>query len=105
MEFHIPPSQIPHSTYGAVLHINEPLHKQSARGASFQITLASNRHIFVGKGTVEVFLSDLLHEGQAYKLLRRVQGSATPIVLVNIDLKGMYYLDTGVKVIHMLPIS
>src|SRR5271168_1308361 len=51
------------------------------------------------------FLLDLPHGGQVYKLLRRVQGSATPVCLGNIDLKRMYYLDIGVKTIHMLPIS
>ena len=88
-----------------VLQLDEPLHKQSTRGALFHTTLASHRYVFVGKGTVEAFLSDLLHEGQVYKLLRRVQGSATPVCLGNIDLKRMYYLDIGAKIIHMLPIS
>lgn len=81
------------------------LYTGRVRGALFQITLASHRYVFVGKGTVEAFQSDLLHEGQIYKLLRRVRGSATPVCLGNIDLKRMYYLDIGVKIIHMLPIS
>ena len=70
-----------HSMYGAVLL------KQSTRGALFQITLASRGYVFVGKGTAEAFPSDLLHEGQVYKLFRQVQGSATPVYLCSIDLK------------------
>jgi hypothetical protein len=86
-------------------HNCEPLHKQGARGALFRITLASYGYVFVGKGTVEAFVPDLRHEGHIYKLLRRVQGLATPVCLDNIDLKRTYYLDVGVRIIHMLLMS
>jgi hypothetical protein len=86
-------------------HNCEPMLKQGARGALFRITLASHGYVFVGKGTVEAFLPDLRHEGQIYKLLRRVQGLATPVHLGNIDLKRTYYLEVGVRIIHMLLMS
>jgi hypothetical protein len=57
------------------------------------------------KGHGGSFLPDLRHEGQMYKLLRRVQGSATPVCLGNIDLKKTYYLDVGVRIIHVLLLS
>jgi hypothetical protein len=86
-------------------HNCDPLHKQGTRGALFRIKLASHGYVFVGKGTVDAFVLDLRHEGQIYKLLKRVQGSATPVCLGNIDLKRPYYLDVGVRIIHMLLLS
>jgi hypothetical protein len=87
--------------HGAVLQLDEPLHKQSIGGAFFQTTLASHGYIFASKGMAEAFLSDLLHEGQVYKSLRRVQHSPTPVCLGNIDLKRTYYLDVGAKTIYI----
>jgi serine/threonine protein kinase len=56
----------------------------------------------VGKGTVEAFVQDLRHEGKMYGRLADVQGSAIPVCLGNMDLDRIYYLDVGVRIVHML---
>jgi len=56
----------------------------------------------VGKGTVAAFVEDLRHEGEVYRRLEEVQGSAVPVCLGNMDLERTYYLDVGVRIIHML---
>jgi hypothetical protein len=86
-------------------HNCEPLGKQGARGALFKITLASHGYTFVGKGTVEAFVPDLRHEGQVYERLEAVQGLAVPLCLGNMDLQRTYYLDVGVRIVHMLYMS
>jgi hypothetical protein len=80
----------------------EPLGKQGTRGALFKITLASFGYTFVGKGTVQAFVPDLLHEGKMYGLLTHAQGSTVPVYLGNMDLERTYYLDVGVRIVHML---
>jgi hypothetical protein len=83
----------------------EPLGLQGARGALFKITLASHGYVFVGKGTVQAFVPDLLHEGKVYRQLKDLQGTAVPVYLGNIDLVEWYYLDVGVRILHMLLMS
>ncbi|KAI9808342.1 MAG: hypothetical protein M1826_004355 [Phylliscum demangeonii] len=79
------------------------LGKQGARGALFKITLASQGYTFVVKGTVEVFVEDLQHEGYVYQSrLCRFQGCAVPVYLGNIDLGKPDLHDVGVRIIHML---
>ena len=83
-------------------HDCKPLGLQGARGALFKIGLVSHGYVFVGKGTVKVFVPDLLHEGAIYQRLGRLQGTAVPVCLGNIDLVEKYYLDVGVRIRHML---
>jgi hypothetical protein len=83
-------------------HHCEPLGKQGARGALFKITLTSHGYTFVGKGTVEAFVQDLRHEGKMYDRLADVQGLIVPVCLGNMDLERTYYLDVGVRIVHML---
>lgn len=45
---------------------------QGSRGALFQITLASHGYSLVGKGTRDVFVSDLMHEGRMYDRLQSI---------------------------------
>ena len=83
----------------------QPLGKQGARGALFKVTLSSHGYTFVAKGTVEAFVVDLRHEGSIYDWLQSLQGSAIPVYLGNIDLERTYFLDVGVKIIHMMFMS
>ncbi|MCJ1267059.1 hypothetical protein MMC22_006944 [Lobaria immixta] len=83
----------------------EPLGLQGARGALFKITLTSYGYVFVGKGTVQAFVPDLMHEGRVYQQLKDLQGTAVPVCLGNIDLVDCYYLDVGVRILHMLLMS
>ena len=77
---------------------------QGSRGALFQITLASHGYTFVGKGTRDVFVPDLVHEGRMYDRLKSIQGRLIPVYLGNIDLDRPW-LDLGVRIIHMLLMS
>ena len=86
-------------------HHCQPLSMQGSRGALFKITLVSHGYTFVAKGTVEAFVDDLRHKGDIYYRLRSLQGSAVPVCLSNLDLKRTYFLDVGVKIIHMLLMS
>ena len=83
-------------------HHCQPLGKQGARGALFKITLVSHGYTFVAKGTVPAFVVDLRHEGRMYDRLESLQGSAVPVCLGNMDLKRTYFLDVGVKIVHMM---
>lgn len=77
---------------------------QGSRGALFRITLASHGYTFVGKGTRDVFVPDLMHEGRMYDRLRCIQGKLIPVYLGNIDLDRPW-LDLGVRIIYMLLMS
>ena len=83
----------------------KPLGIQGARGALFRITLASHGYTFVAKGTVYAFIPQLLHEGQVYQRLKRLQGRAVPVYLGNINLVQKYYLTLGVRIRHMMLLS
>lgn len=83
-------------------HNFQPLGIQGARGALFKITLASHGYTFVAKGTVEAFVIDLVHEGKIYDRLQSLQGTVVPVCLGNMDFEIPYFLDVGVKIIHMM---
>jgi hypothetical protein len=40
-----------------------------------------------------------------YYLFGNIQGSLASVYLVNMDLDGTYYLDVGVRIVHMLYIA
>ena len=67
--------------------------------------MASHGYVFVGKGTVQAFVPDLLHEGNIYRRLARLQGRVIPVCLGNIELTEWYYLDVDVRILHMLLMS
>jgi hypothetical protein len=85
----------------------EPLgrQKQGARGALFKLTLESHGYTFVAKGTVLAFKSKLKHEGSIYRYLDAAQGELIPVYLGNISLTRPYFLDFGVRIVHMLLMS
>jgi hypothetical protein len=47
----------------------------------------------------------LLHEGEIYRRIEKIQGAAIPVYLGNIDLLEWYNLDLGVRILHMLLLS
>ena len=59
----------------------------------------------MGKGTVQAFVPDLRHERDVYRRLAKLQGTVVPVCLGNIDLTEWYYLDVGVRILHMLLMS
>ncbi|CAG8977997.1 hypothetical protein HYALB_00000666 [Hymenoscyphus albidus] len=83
----------------------EPLGKQSACGALFRLTLEWYRYTFVAKGTVTAFEAKLKHEGLVYQHLNEVQGELIPVYLGNISLVYPYFLNVGVRIVHMLLMS
>ncbi|CZT52680.1 uncharacterized protein RSE6_14035 [Rhynchosporium secalis] len=84
----------------------EPLEKQGSRGALFRLTLKSYGYTFVAKGTVIAFKAKLKHEGVVY---RHCEGQGelapVPVYLGNISLTRPYFLDVGVRIVHMLLMS
>jgi hypothetical protein len=83
----------------------EPLGKQGARGALFRLTLESYGYTFVAKGTVTAFTAKLKHECLIYRHLNKVQGELIPVYLGNIHLVRPFFLDVGVRIVHMLFMS
>jgi hypothetical protein len=83
----------------------KPLGKQGACGALFRLTLELYGYVFVGKGTVTAFQAKLEHEGSVYRHLDEVQGELIPVYLGNISLVRSYFLDFGVRIVHMLLMS
>lgn len=83
----------------------EPLGKQGACGVLFRLTLESYGYTFVAKGTVTAFEAKLQHEGLVYRHLDEVQGELIPVYLGNISLIHPYFLDIGVRIVHMLLMS
>ncbi|KAG9228078.1 hypothetical protein BJ875DRAFT_390182, partial [Amylocarpus encephaloides] len=83
----------------------KPLGKQGARGALFRLTLERYGYTFVAKGTVTAFEVKLKHEGLVYRHLDEVQGDLIPVYLGNISLLCPYFLDFGVRIVHMLLMS
>ena len=82
----------------------EPLGKQGARGTLFRLTLEWYGYTFVAKGTVPAFEAKLKHEGLVYQHLDEVQGDLYQSTW-NISLIYPYFLDVGVRIVHMLLIS
>ncbi|KAG4430456.1 hypothetical protein IFR05_014064 [Cadophora sp. M221] len=83
----------------------EPLGKQGARGTLFRLTLERYGYTFVAKGTVTAFEAKLKHEGLVYRHLDEAQGELVPVYLGNISLTRPYFLDVGVRIVHMLLMS
>jgi len=83
----------------------EPLGRQGTRGALFKLTLELYGYTFVAKGTVTAFKAKLKHEGLVYRQLDKVQGELIPVYLGNISLVRPYFLDVGVRIVHMLLLS
>ncbi|KAG9247662.1 hypothetical protein BJ878DRAFT_532435 [Calycina marina] len=83
----------------------EPLGKQGACGALFRLTLESYGYTFVAKGTVMAFKAKLKYEGSIYRHLDKVQGELIPVYLGNISLVRPFFLDVGVRIVHMLLMS
>jgi hypothetical protein len=83
----------------------EPLGKQGARGALFRLTLEWYGYTFVAKGTMTAFEAKLKHKGLVYEHLDKVQGELIPVYLGNISLVYPYFLDFGVRIVHMLLMS
>ena len=79
--------------------------KIGSRGALFRLVLRPYGYTFVGKGTVSMFIPDLLHEGRVYQRLERLQGLVVPVYLGNINLIQYYFLDSGVYIVHMMLMS
>lgn len=52
----------------------------------FKIELYSYSFTLASKGTVDVFILDLIYEGQIYLRLDNLQGTDIPVYLGNIDL-------------------
>ncbi|KAL8966904.1 MAG: hypothetical protein Q9197_005726 [Variospora fuerteventurae] len=77
---------------------------QGSRGALFQVTLAMHGYTFVAKGTRDVLIPDLMHEGRMYDRLKSIQGKLIPVYLGNIDLDRPW-LDFRVRIIYMLLMS
>jgi hypothetical protein len=69
------------------------------------LTLEWYGYTFVAKGTVTAFKAKLKHEGLIYRHLDEVQGELIPVYLGNISLVRPYFLDVGVRIVHMLLMS
>ncbi|KAH8730664.1 hypothetical protein GQ44DRAFT_746597 [Phaeosphaeriaceae sp. PMI808] len=80
----------------------EPLGKQGARGTLFKLTLKWYGYTFVAKGTVAAFEAKLKHEELVYEHLDKVQGKLVPVCPGSISLVRPYFLDIGVRIVHML---
>ena len=80
------------------------LKKQGARGMLFKIALMPFSYCFVGKGTRDVFVPDLKHEGRMYQHMREMQARHIPVHLGNIDMSRPWY-GLGFEIIHMLLLS
>ncbi|KAI4138485.1 MAG: hypothetical protein L6R39_006764 [Caloplaca ligustica] len=90
---------------GTTLNTNiTDLKVHGARGMLFRLVLATHGYTFVGKGTIDVFVPDLKHEGAMYGRLRSFQGKDIPVYLGNIDLERIWY-DYGIRIVHMLLMS
>jgi hypothetical protein len=83
----------------------ELLGKQGACSALFRLTLESYRYTFVAKGTMTAFTAKLKHECLIYRHLDEVQGELILVYLGNISLVRPYFLDFGVRIVHMLFMS
>jgi serine/threonine protein kinase len=69
------------------------------------LTLETYGYTFVAKGTVEAFRKKLRHEADVYRHLHKVQGQLVPVYLGSVSLKRPYFLDVGVRIVHMLMMS
>lgn len=66
---------------GLTLNTNiTDLKTHGARGMLFRVVSASHGYTFVGKGTIDVFVPDLKHEGAMYGRLRPFQGGTSQFI-------------------------
>ena len=82
----------------------ERLRKQRTRKMLFRIILTWHEYSFVGKKTMSMFVSNLLHEKRVYQTLKRLQRKIVSMYLRNIDLIR-FYVNVEVKLVHMLLMS
>ena len=54
---------------------------------------------------MRAFKANLIHEGVVYQHLSELQGELIPVYLGNISLACPYFLDVGVRIMHMLLMS
>jgi hypothetical protein len=80
----------------------KPLRKQGTHSALFRLTLESYRYTFVIKGTITAFKAKLKYKGLVYRYLDKVQGELIPIYIRNISLIHPYFLNFGVRIVHIL---
>lgn len=80
------------------------LRLQGARSMIFYISLANYGYTLIGKGTIDVFIPDLMHEASIYRRLRGLQGQSIPVHLGNIDLVYPWY-EMLFEITHMLLVS
>jgi hypothetical protein len=84
------------------------LKQEGTRGVLFKVTLLAYGYTFLGKGTVQAFISDLTHEAAVYDRLNPIQGRNVPVFLGAIDLRTMdkiYYYFHRVYVVHITFLS
>jgi hypothetical protein len=62
-------------------------------------------YTFGAKGTARAFKTNLKHEGVVCRYLNELQGELVPVYLGNISLACPYFLDVGVRIVHMLLMS
>ncbi|PWY74456.1 hypothetical protein BO70DRAFT_319706, partial [Aspergillus heteromorphus CBS 117.55] len=74
-----------------------PIGREGLHGSIFAIQLQTYGYTLVGKGTEY----NSRHEGAIYSRLKTLQGFAVPVYLDDIDLRNVYYTDSGREIIHM----
>ena len=87
---------------GVDVNHNDPVYYAVSNGHKEVVELL---YTVVGKGKAKAFVPDLLHEGEIFKRLARLQRTAVLVYLGNINLKEWYYLDVGVRIQHILLMS
>ncbi|KAE8352571.1 hypothetical protein BDV28DRAFT_134969 [Aspergillus coremiiformis] len=74
-----------------------PIGKEGLHGSLFAIQLQTYGYTLIGKGTEY----QSRHEGTIYRKLKALQGLAVPVYLGDIDLRNVYYTDSGREIIHI----
>ncbi|KAL8684829.1 MAG: hypothetical protein Q9224_006111, partial [Gallowayella concinna] len=82
----------------------DDLRLQGSRGRLFRLSLDPYGYTFVGKGTISLYIQDLMREGRIYRRLNKLQGRSIPVYLGNIDLSIPWY-GIGMQIVHMLLLS
>ena len=79
-----------------------PLYVQGSRGALFKVQLLSHGYTVAAKCTIYAYVEDLVHEGEVYKQLEKIQGIHIPVCLGNINLERIYTFYCGVQIVHKM---
>lgn len=85
-----------------------PLGKEGAVGAIFRVTLHPYGYTFIGKGTVDEHVEEVVHEPDVYEHLEAIQGVHVPVFLGDIDLvefNGRYLYDFDKTLTYFLFMS